>query len=40
MKKKYLSVTVDIQYFDDEDILTVSDPRDPFKGNSDPEGWT
>ena len=45
MKKKYLSMLVDIQYLDDEDILTVSDgdgeETDPFfKEESDSEGWT
>ena len=41
MKKKYLSMLVDIQYLDDEDILTASNEEDTlFKEESDPEGWT
>lgn len=43
MKKKYLSMLVDIQYLDDEDILTTSpgDGEDTlFDEKSDPNGWT
>ena len=40
MKKAYLSVFAEIDYLEDEDILTTSPDDGVFGDQADEEGWT
>lgn len=40
MKKAYLSVFAEIDYLEDEDILTTSPDDGVFGDQTDEEGWT